>query len=404
MPEQRGEPAVTTERANAIGFPEPPRYTVVRVLGALDRGGAELRTIDLLPLVVASGAVVHFVTLSGRAGVLAPVVERLGAHVHPLPLDIRFPFRFLRLLRRLRAHVVHSDVATFSGAALLLAAAAGVPVRVAHFHSDGDGHDDTVRRRAQRWIMRRLIHRFATDVIGVSPGSLTHGYRPGWESDSRCRVITNALNLERLVRPSDFDLRAAVGAEPADTVCLHVGRPAPEKRRWLLPQIVAELQQLGVAGRAALVGPHDADDDSRVLREAEVHRVSDRLHLLGARDDVGALIRQADVVVLPSGREGLPGVVLEALALGVDVVASDLPGVRFIAQHLPGVTIVGRDASAAEWAAAIRQITTHPSGERDVEAALRAFQASIFSLEAAATAHTEMYCGYLSKSRPASPW
>ena len=392
VPDRGGDSTVTSvEHGDAGRSAELPRYNAVRVFGALDIGGAELRTIDLLPRLTAAGAVVHFVTLSGRAGVLAPVVERLGAEVHPLPLDIRFPLRFLRLLKRLRPHVVHSDVATFSGALLLLAAVAGVPVRIAHFRSDGDGHDDTVRRRAQRWIMRRLIDAFATDVVGVSPGSLTNGYQPSWESDPRFRVIPNGLDLERLARRTDFDLRAAIGAAPGDIVCLHVGRPSPEKRRWMIPQVVAALEVLGVAGRGVLVGARDDHDDTRVLREAEAQGVGDRLHLLGARDDVGRLMRQADVVVLPSDREGLPGVVLEALAVGADVVASDLPGVRFIAQHLPGVTIVGRDAPPAEWAEAIRGAAIRRTGERDQEAAMRAFQASVFSLESAAAAHISMY-------------
>ncbi|MFY1669998.1 glycosyltransferase family 4 protein [Plantactinospora sp. WMMB334] len=369
---------------------EPARYHVVRVFGSLDVGGAERRTVELLPLLAEAGAVLHFVTLSGRAGVLGPVVERMGATVHPLPLDLRFPLRFLRLLRRLEVRVVHSDVSTFSGALVLLAALAGVPVRIAHFRSDGDGRPSTLRRRTQRWVMRKLIDIFATDVVGVSPGALRHAYRPSWESDPRCRVIPNGLDLGRLARRGDLDLRASVGAAPGEIVCLHVGRPAPEKRRWIVPQVVAALAASGRPSRAALVGARDADDEARVLREAEAGGVVDRVHLLGAREDVGDLMRQADVVVLPSEREGLPGVVLEALAVGTAVVAADLPGVRFIARHLPGVTVVGRDAPPAEWAEAIGR-AVRPCRERDPEAAVRAFRASVFTLEAAASAHVAMY-------------
>ncbi|WP_174528990.1 glycosyltransferase family 4 protein [Micromonospora maritima] len=365
------------------------------MFGALDIGGAELRTIDLLPTLIAAGADVHFVTLSGRAGVLAPDVERLGARVHPLPLDLRFPVRFVRLLRRLRAEVVHSDVATFSGALLLLAAVARTPVRIAHFRSDGDGRADSLRRRLQRRVMRRLIDRHATDIVAVSPGSLTYGYRPGWESDPRCRVIPNGLDLARLARPTDLDLRTAVGAVPGDVVCLHVGRASPEKRRWLLPPAVAALESFGVSARLAFAGAHDAEDDARVRRAAETHRVGDRVRLLGPRDDVGALMRQADVVLLPSDREGLPGVVLEALATGTRVVASDLPGVRFIAEHLPGVTVVARDAAPDEWAKAICEATTGAGADRDVDAAVRAFRSSLFSLDSAALAHLSMYRRHL---------
>ncbi|MEV4756638.1 glycosyltransferase family 4 protein [Micromonospora sp. NPDC049559] len=366
-------------------------YGVVRVFGALDVGGAELRTIELLPRLIAAGAEIHFVTLTGRAGVLAPQVERLGARVHPLRLSLAFPPRFLRLLRRLRPRVVHSDVATFSGFILLLAWAARVPVRIAHFRSDADGHGNGPRRRAQRWVMRRLVRLCATDILGVAPGALSHCYLPSWRTDPRCRVIPNGLDLDRLHRDHGFDLRTAVGAAPDEIICMHVGRAAPEKRRWLVPAIVAGLQARGLPARAVLVGGHDPDDDARVSREAEAYGVGDRLHLLGARDDVGSLMRQADVLLLPSQREGLPGVVLEALAVGTAVAASDLPGVRFIAGQLPGVTVLAQDASAADWAEAIDAAGVRPGGDRDRESAAAAFRSSPFSLDAAAAAHLAIY-------------
>ncbi|MFY1691537.1 glycosyltransferase family 4 protein [Plantactinospora sp. WMMB782] len=369
---------------------EPVRCHVVRVFGSLDVGGAERRTVELLPLLSEAGVVLHFVTLSGRAGVLAPTVERMGATVHPLPLDLRFPIRFLRLLRRLEAQVVHSDVSTFSGVLVSLAALAGVRVRIAHFRSDGDGRPSTPRRRVQRWVMRRLISIFATDVVGVSPGALGNAYRPSWESDPRCRVVPNGIDLGRLARRGDFDLRAELGAAPGEVICLHVGRPAPEKRRWIVPQALAALAATGCPCRAVLVGARDADDEARVLGAAEAGGVAGLVHLLGAREDVGDLMRQADVVVLPSDREGLPGVVLEALAVGTAVVASDLPGVRFIARQLPGVTVVARDAPPSAWAEAIQR-ALHPARQRDPEAAVRALRASVFTLEAAASAHLAMY-------------
>ncbi|GAB2962767.1 glycosyltransferase family 4 protein [Micromonospora polyrhachis] len=364
----------------------------MRVLGTLDVGGAELRTLDLLPRLVAAGVVVHFVTLNGRPGSLAPVAQAHGATVHPLSLGLDFPRNFLALLRRVRPHAVHADLATFSGAPLLLAAAARVPVRVAQFRSDGDTHGNSLRRRAQRWTMRRLIHTFATDITGVSPGTLTHGYLPTWQSDPRCRVVPNGLDLDRLHRDSGADLRRQIGAAPQEVVCLHVGRPAPEKRRWMLPPMIAELRASGVAARAVLVGPYDGDDDAQLREAARINRVEDRIHLLGSRDDVGTLMSQADVVVLPSDREGLPGVVLEAAALGTPVVASDLPGVCFIADELPGVTVVDRDAPISAWAAAIREVISgdRPTS-RDRDLARARFRSSPFSLELAVAHDVAMY-------------
>ena len=367
------------------------RVVVVRVFGVLDVGGAELRTIELVPRLAEAGIELHFVTLSGREGVLASQVRQLGGHVHAIRLALGFPARFLALLRALRPRVVHSDVATFSGAILLLAALARVPVRIAHFRSDGDGHPDSLRRRLQRWLLRGLIRLFATDVVGVAPGALQHGYSPSWMSDPRCRVIPNGIDLDRLGRASSRDLRAEIGAHPADVVCLHVGRPSEAKRRWLIPPAVARARAIGLPIRAVLVGKRDAADDALVRETADEHQVGDHIHLLGPTEEVGALMRQADVVILPSEREGLPGVVLEAAAVGTPVVASDLPGTRFIAERLAGVTLVASDAPAQAWADALRRATGRQVTEQDRASAVAACARSVFSVPVAAAAHLAMY-------------
>ncbi|MFU8851387.1 glycosyltransferase [Micromonospora sp. SL1-18] len=360
-------------------------------MGELNFGGTELRTVDLLPRLAAAGVVVDLVTLSDRIGPgpLASVARRLGGTVHALPLDLRFPARFLRLLRRLRPDAVHTDFGNFSGVLLTLAALAGVPTRVAHFRGD-DNEQRSLRRRVQRVLFRRMLDLFATDVLGVSPSALTCGYSPTWTNDARCRVVLNGLDLDRLLRPSNVDLRATVGAGPGALLCLTVGRASAEKRRWFVPPVIAALRDMGIEAHAVLVGPADAADDARVRQEAVSRGVNRQVHLLGPRADVGGLLRQADIVLAPSILEGLPGSVLEPVAIGTPVVSVDLPGVRFIADHLAGVTLVDRDASAEQWAANIRTVVTATRADDRGEAVTR-FRASAFSLDAAVAEHVTMY-------------
>jgi glycosyltransferase involved in cell wall biosynthesis len=367
------------------------RHRVLRVVGALNFGGTEMRTAELLPRLAVAGTELHLVTLSDviGPGPLADVVTRHGGTVTALPLDPRFPTRFLRLLGQLRPDVLHVDCANFSGVLLALGALRGVPGRVAHFRGDDNRHR-TLRRRAYRWISGRLLRRFATDILGVSPSSLTFGYHPGWRDDPRCRVVLNGLDLDRLRRPSPDDLRALIGAAPADLLCVTVGRASPEKRRWLLPPILAALRDRGVPAHAVLVGPGDPADDDRVRTAAAEAGVADRVHLLGPREDVGGLLRQADVVVHPSCLEGLPGGVLEPVALGVGTVAADLPGVRFIGERLPGVTIVDVDAPPQRWARAVQEAAAYTTATAAAVAAER-FTRSAFAIDTAAAVHLEIY-------------
>ena len=145
----------------------PGRLKVVHIFGAMDVGGAELRSLELLREMGPHNYEFHFVTLSGRPGIMASEIESLGGIVRPVKLDWRFPIRFAFFLIRERPLALDSHVATFSGALCFLAALCNVPVRIAHFHSDGDGHTDSLRRRMQRSLMTLLIRAFSTRVVGV---------------------------------------------------------------------------------------------------------------------------------------------------------------------------------------------------------------------------------------------
>lgn len=378
--------------------------TVLRVLSVPGTGGTEMRMAEVVPPLAEAGTTTHLLPLGTEPGTgpLLDVVVGHGGTITPIPLDIRFPARFLRLLRRMRPTAVHVDCANFSGIPLALAALASVPVRVAHFHGD-DNLPRNRRRRATRWVGHRLLRWSATDIIGVSPSSLDYGFAATWRQDPRCQVVLNGLDLDRLLRPGPDDLRELIGAGHEDLVFLTVGRATPEKRRWLIPPILAELRDRGFRAHAVLVGAGDDADDSRVRRAAESAGVADQVHLVGVRNDIGSMLGQADAVIHPSCLEGLPGSVLEPVAVGVGTVAADLPGVRLIAGELPGVGIVPVDAPAGQWADAALEAVRFTAAS-DPQAAVDRFGDSVFALDAVVGTHLAMYRRRPDRGRrPAQP-
>lgn len=357
---------------------------VLHVFGAMDVGGAEMRTLELMEALQDTEIGFDFLTLSGREGTLRDRVTALGGVIHPLPLTPAFPWRLYRLLRRERPEVLDSHVATFSGVLLLVARVAGVPRRIAHFRSDGDGHTDTPRRRLQRAVMTWLIARCATDIVGVSPSSLGDGYRADWAKDPRARVIANGI------APAARGRRGHRDDGVLDV--LHVGRPSPEKNRPHAVRVLRALLDAGAPATLSLAG--GTGTDAAALEEAiAATATADRVRHLGARSDARALMAAADVVLLTSVREGLPGVVLEALSEGTPVVATDLPGVRFIAERLPGLTVVGPDATEAGWATAVVEAGAagrDPGVRDDIR---RAFSTSEFALDRSVARHVRLYRG-----------
>jgi glycosyltransferase involved in cell wall biosynthesis len=363
---------------------------VVHTFGAMDVGGAEMRTIELMREMRGRGITFHFVALSGRRGVLADDIEAAGGVVHALPLNLRFPWRFVRLLRRLRAGALDSHVATFSGVLCFLGSVAGVPVRIARFHSDGDGHADTWRRDLQRRAMRTLVAWSATSIVGVSPSALARGY--GGRSTPRTapRVLPNGIDQKRLLSAPTTDLRKQLGLGSGALLCLHVGRPSSEKNRERLPHVIAALRRRGLDAHVVLVGPRYSAEEARVMAAASAAGVGAYVHVVGPRTNVGGVLRAADVLILTSTREGLPGVVLEAAAVGTPVVSSDVPGALWIASQLPVIFCLGLDRDDEAWAEAVVAATADRT-EDDRRQSIRIFSDSPFSLDRSVAVNLHLY-------------
>lgn len=384
---------------------EPARRPVVaHVFGAMDRGGAELRTLAVARRV---DDVAHlFLTLSGRAGDLAPSIADMGGRVLPVRLHSpMFPVRFVRALRRNGVTVLHSNVATFSGVLLLLGWFARVPVRVAHFRSDGDGHADTRARLLQRAVMRRLIRAFATDVWAVSPGAMSGGWGgDGWHADARCRVVPNGIEVASLVVPQPRSAEPGVtpgrpadefpdlpSHQQGDCVVAHVGRSLSSKNRLRAVRIVRGLHDQDDDTHLALVGAMDDTEQTSIRAVVGGTAFSSALHVTGPIDDVPGLLRRCSVLLVTSTREGLPGVVLEALAVGTPVVSSDLPGAQWIASVVDGVTLLSLDEPDDAWIGALRRAASLDTRQRSAIAA--SFATSPFVLADAVRAFGLLWRG-----------
>lgn len=355
---------------------------VLHVFGVMDRGGAEMRTVELLRGMGRERFQTTFCTLSDRAGALDAEIHALGADIVRCPLGPGFPVGFRALLRARRIEVVHSHVHLASGALLALAATR-VPRRIAHFRATADARGNGPARRAYRQAMRVLVDRYATDIVGCGEGAISQGWSPRWADDPRCQVIHNGIDVARFALTAD---RAGVRAElrlPAATpLAIHVARFAAEKNQPRLIDVFAAAARRG-GGHLLLVGQGGNEHEAAARARVAAHGLERRVHFLGERDDVPRLLVASDVAVLTSWFEGMPGAVLEAVAAGTAVVANDLPGVLEIARVLPGVMVRSLDAADDDWGAAIDQALTKSATAADRAAARTRFQASHFSLPTA---------------------
>jgi glycosyltransferase involved in cell wall biosynthesis len=174
---------------------------------------------------------------------------------------------------------------------------------------------------------------------------------------------------------------------------LHIGNQVSEKNHRRLLTIFAEVRKLDPSAWLALVGARTDERDGEIARAIVDLGIRDRVVTAGIRSDVPRLLNASDILLLPSLREGLPGVVLEACAAGVPVLASNLPGVREIASRLRLVRYLPLSASDTEWARAALALPGEAARLRLKEHAGRAFRSSVFDVEQAVEAHRVLWRG-----------
>jgi glycosyltransferase involved in cell wall biosynthesis len=329
---------------------------VLHVVGAMNRGGTETWLVDLLSCADHARFQHDVLTHTNGIASLDEAVKATGARLLQAPEASR-PWRYSAKLRRvIEEHgpydVVHAHLHHFSGLVLRSAAHAGVPVRIAHSHSDTrrvDGRASPARqlylRLAQHWIRR-----YATRCLAVSRPAAAGLFGEAWESDPRVSVVYCGVALERFGRLnlSRAAFRHNFGI-PADArVFAHVGRFAEPKNHVFLIEIFKRIARLEPRAWFALAGdgPLRPQIEARADRAGIAHRTS----FLGVRNDVPQLLAGLiDVLLLPSLWEGLPITLIESQAAGVPALYSD--AITSEAEELPQLLRrVSLRESAASWA------------------------------------------------------
>jgi len=214
----------------------------------------------------------------------------------------------------------------------------------------------------------------------------------------RCVLIENAIDTDEFARRTDgTDAKRQLGVAPNRLVIAAVGRLSAEKGFDLLIRAAVRLFESGIDGQLLIAGDGDAAQALQSLA-AELG-VADRVRLLGYLSDPRPLYEAADVFVLSSLREGLPNVVLEAMALQVPVVATRIAGVpRLISDGETGVLV--EPGSVPELAAGLARLLDAPAARPRLAAAGRRMVVEYFSFSARMRKIRAVYDRLLNRNGP----
>ncbi len=294
-----------------------PRLLLVITLA--ERGGAQSYVEALLPAVAE-----HFeTTLAAHgSGPLSDAAGAVGIRFVPLRHVRRAlnPWRdalglaeLVRLIRRHRPDIVHASSSKAGILARLAAWLARAQIRIFTVHGWAFAAYAGLPGRLYR-LAERAMRPLTSATICVAEYERVAGLAAGACRADRTFVIPNAVDVGALPR-----------AAPRSGVVelVSVGRLRAPKDFITLAGALAQLEPGSF--RASLIG--DGPDRPRVAAELKRLGLSDSVRLLGDRSDVPRLLAGADIFVCSSRSEGMPVSILEAMAVGLPVVASAVGGV-----------------------------------------------------------------------------
>lgn len=347
---------------------------VIQLLATGTNGGAQEHVYSLLtrldrsryePMVVSlsDGSTAHRIRAAGIPIAIldgledGDAVERVAAEVTAFDADV------------IHNHMYRAEVVGTRAALALAEHGRPRPYVV------GTVHSSRVRNVEDREILRHLTPRMDR-LIAVSRaimGKLEHEGRVG----TPVSLIYNGVDLERYAHQEPCcTLPEEYGFEPGTPIVGVVARLEPEKGHATLleawPRVLervpaARLLVVGEGSRRAeleeqarslgIMGEDCTDDACVGTRHARPHA---KVIFTGRRDDVPAVTAALDVAVLPSYREAQGITILEAMALGRPVVASNVGGIpEMVEDGRTGLLVPPHDAEALA-AAIVRLLTDHP--------------------------------------------
>jgi glycosyltransferase involved in cell wall biosynthesis len=322
----------------------PARYRILHVIDHLGSGGAQEVVCQLVKYCQIEHFQPEVVALHGF-GHYWEVLSSWGVPVHTLvPWGFRraaIPFIFLRLLSLLahnRYDIVHTHLIGSNLLAAPLAALYRVPVRLTHDQTHDDVRDCSSIHRWLDSLANRLNHR----VIAVSSSIRTFLCQKEKVSADKISVIYNSVDLKRFSHNNHPRARAEARQKwelPVDALVVGgVGRLHYQKNFPFFLELAVEVCNRFPQALFVIAG----EGPERVALEEISQKlgIASRVRFLGFVGDMPELYQSLDLLLLTSHFEGTPLTVLEAMAMGVPVVASQVDGAAEILED-------GRDGCLA---------------------------------------------------------
>ena len=323
---------------------EPKR--VLHILQRMEAGGTQALLMNIYRKIDRSKLQFDFLVVYSEKQFYDDEVLNLGGKIYRSTFreDLNL-LKFCKYLNSFfREHnteydIVHVHAYTIGYFCLKYAEKWGIPVRIAHSHSNAVSKDFT---RFFKYPMKKLFLIHANEYFACSKeaGDFLFG-------NKGFKILNNSIDSKKFIYNDDNreQFRKQLGIDDCFVIG-HVGRFHIEKNHKFLLEIFNEILKINSKAKLLLTGSGPLEKEIReIVRQKNLE---DAVIFLGNRNDMENVFHALDIFVLPSSFEGLGIAAIEAQAAGIPSICSD--GLPEIANISPLFYKVSLRKNAAEWA------------------------------------------------------
>jgi glycosyltransferase involved in cell wall biosynthesis len=306
----------------------------------------------------------HVIAVSGADEHLEMVRNREKVQVYDVKMvrkisplqDLISLFKLYRLFKKEKPTIVHSITPKAGLLSMTAARMAGVPVRI-HTFTGLLFPFKTGLLKKLLLSTDKLLCKFATHIIPEGQGIkedliqynvtqkpleiLAHGNVNG--------IDTTYFSREQVPGSEIKGFKEKYQIQEGETIFVFIGRKVKDKGVDELIQAFGQLIKAGIKSRLIFVGPYEKSDElsKNSLKSIEKLSIEKNIINLGFEKNIRLFLAVSDVLILPSYREGFPNVLLQALAMEIPCISTDICGCNEIIKHQVNGLLIEKKSTSA---------------------------------------------------------
>ena len=321
----------------------PKKINIMHVLPSLEIGGMENGVVNLVNNLddeIFENSICCLESEGPMKNRLFPGKAKVFLMNIKPGIQYGLPFKLAKLFRKENIDIVHTHNFDSGLYGILGAKIGKVPV-IVHGEHGSFLQNSPRRNQIGKWVCRK------SDYIITMSSNLEEKLKSEWQIvDDKISYILNGLDYNKFAKSDKSDsLKNNLGINPDSIVIGTVGRLVPVKDYATLIDAFALLKKRVQKSQLVFIG--DGPLKNNLIEQAKKLGILDSVKMLGTRDDVAELLHIFDVFCLTSLTEGNSNTILEAMAAGLPIVATNVGGTPEIIQSgVNGILVPPRDPNA----------------------------------------------------------